>query len=151
MTDDKPIHPGQLLKIHFLDPLGVTPWALAKAIGVQVGRITALIRGERTLTPDTARRLGLYFQVPAQWFLEAQARWDAALVEQDSSLVAVVTPFPRLDETIVTPRGVVLIRKVERSRPMASVMASTIQQPAPEFEGTRVVQYPNGMVALEHR
>jgi addiction module HigA family antidote len=151
MAEDEPIHPGKQLKAAFLDPLGITPSDLATAIGVPVERIRALIRGERTLTPDTAGRLGLYFRVPALWFLEAQARFEAAAVEQNEGLSRVVVPFPGLDEVIVTPKGVVRVRRVEKSKPMSPWMASASHKSVAEGEGTRVVHYPNGMVALEHR
>ena len=151
MADDHPLHPGRRLKEGFLDPLGITPWALAKAIGVQVGRITALIRGERSLTADTAARLGHFFQVPAVWFLEWQAQWDASAAEQDEALKAVVRPFAHLDQVIVTPRGVLPLRPVERVKPITAWMASSAHQLQAEPEGTTVVQYPHGMLALEHR
>lgn len=151
MPEDTPLHPGKLLKERFLDPLDITPWALSRAIGVQVGRITALIRGERALTPDTAARLGRFFQVPALWFLEAQARWDAAVAEEDETILRTVVPFSRLDEVIVTPRGAVPVRKVEKSRPMKPLMVSSTHSLPVAAEGTKVVAYPNGMVGLEHR
>ena len=151
MAEEPPRHPGIRLKEGFLDPLGVTPWALSRDIGVQVGRITALIRGERSLTADTAARLGHFFQVPALWFLEWQAQWDAAAAERDDAIRAAVTPFARLNEVIVTPRGVVPLRRVEHTRPIAAWMASSSRPLRAEPEGTTVVQYPNGMLALEHR
>jgi len=53
-------HPGRLLREEFLDPMGVTPYRLAKEIGVPLTRITAILNGTRSVTADTRLRLGRY-------------------------------------------------------------------------------------------
>ncbi len=152
MHDQKPLHPGQLLKLGYLEPLGISPWELAKALGVQVGRITSLIKGKRSLTPDTAARLGAYFQVPALWFLEAQARWDAQRLASDPALTAHVVPCARLANVIVTPKGVVHAPRARTVRPLAPLMVSLTEAPEPKPTGeVRVVINPDGTTALEHR
>jgi addiction module HigA family antidote len=52
----KNIHPGEILKLDFLEPMNLTPYALAKAIGVDQTRISQLINGSRSMSADTALR-----------------------------------------------------------------------------------------------
>ena len=70
------IHPGEILRLDFLEPLGITPYRLAKDIGVQQTRISGILRGERSITPDTALRLGRYFNTSAELWLNLQMRYD---------------------------------------------------------------------------
>lgn len=61
------IHPGEILDEEFLNPLGITPYRLAKDIKVQQTRISEIMKGERGITADTAIRLGLYFNTTPQF------------------------------------------------------------------------------------
>ena len=105
-THPAPIHPGIFLKKKFLDPLGITPYRLAQSIGVHVRRVSELVKGNRGITPDTAARLALFFDVPATWWLELQARFDAHCPERLAELAKVVQPYEHLEQVLVTPRGV---------------------------------------------
>ncbi|CAI8038531.1 Virulence-associated protein I [Geodia barretti] len=57
-----PIHPGEILNEEFLRPLGITQYRLAKAIGVDVRRIHAIVHGQRAITAETALLLSRFFQ-----------------------------------------------------------------------------------------
>ena len=57
----RPVPPGEILAEEFLKPLGMTANALAKAIGVPTNRITAIVKGDRGITGNTAVRLGTFF------------------------------------------------------------------------------------------
>ena len=70
------VHPGEILEMDFLEPLGLTAYALAKAIGVDQTRISQLIKGKRSLTADTAIRLSKFFKMSAEFWLNAQSRYD---------------------------------------------------------------------------
>lgn len=72
-----PPHPGRFLQTRFLDPLGITQQALAKALGVSRRRVNELIRGHRAITPDTALRLSVFFRTDPLFWLSLQAAWDA--------------------------------------------------------------------------
>ena len=98
-------HPGFILKERFLDPLNVTPYRLAKCIGVHLTRVTRIIKGERAITPDTAARLGLYFGVPAEWWLEMQARYDLQVEVDFGTIEEDVTPFVRPANCAIGPKG----------------------------------------------
>ena len=70
------VHPGELLKTEFLEPLDLTAYALAKAIHVPINRMTMLVKGERNITTDTALRLARYFGNSVQFWLNAQMHHD---------------------------------------------------------------------------
>jgi len=71
-----PIHPGEVLLEDFMKPLGISQYRLAKDIGVSPIRISQIIRGERSITVDTAMRLARYFGTSAAVWLRLQVRYD---------------------------------------------------------------------------
>jgi len=73
-----PASPGTLLRKEWLDPLGITPYRLAKDIGVPPNRVTAILSGDRAITADTALRLARYFGTDAQSWMNLQTRHDLA-------------------------------------------------------------------------
>ena len=72
----KNIHPGEILKSDFLDEMHITPYALARAIGVDQTRISQLIKGTRGMSADTALRLGKFFNMSPEFWLNIQSRFD---------------------------------------------------------------------------
>ena len=72
----KPIHPGEILQEDFLKPLGITQYRVAKDIGVQPTRINQIVKGKMSITAHTALRLGKYFGMSAQFWLNAQSYYD---------------------------------------------------------------------------
>jgi antitoxin HigA-1 len=71
-----PIHPGEVLKDDFMEPLGVTAYRLAKDVGVTAIRIGEIVRGKRGITADTAVRLAAYFGTDAQSWMNLQLHYD---------------------------------------------------------------------------
>jgi addiction module HigA family antidote len=76
-----PIHPGEVLQEDFLGPMGVTQYRVAKDIGVSARRINEIVHGQRAITADTALRLGRYFGVSPQFWLNLQTHFDLAKEE----------------------------------------------------------------------
>ncbi|OGW59009.1 MAG: addiction module antidote protein, HigA family [Nitrospirae bacterium RBG_16_64_22] len=74
--DFPPIHPGEILMEDFMRPLGITQYRLAKDTGVPPRRINEIVHGKRAITADTALRLGRFFGMEAQFWLNLQARCD---------------------------------------------------------------------------
>ena len=77
--DAKPIgaiHPGVILHEEFLEPLGLSAYALARAMSVPRNRITGIIRGERAITADTALRLARFFDMSPDFWLGLQMAYD---------------------------------------------------------------------------
>ena len=145
------VHPGKWLKNSFLDPLEISPEVLAELLGIPKQKIMDLIVGKVSLSPEIAARLGVFFRVPPLWFLQAQARWDACPVEQHTSVQTEVVPFGRLNEVIVTPKGVLPIRKVEPNKPIRPVFVLSSHLPRNQAEGTLVLTLPKGLIVLDHR
>lgn len=69
-------HPGDILKYEFLDELGMSQNALAKAIGVPANRIHAIVSGTRDITADTDLRLCKYFRLSEGFFQRLQVLYD---------------------------------------------------------------------------
>ena len=83
MTKKKlsPIHPGEILEEEFLKPMGVSQYRLAKDISVPPRRINEIVHGKRSITADTALRLGKFFGISAQFWLNLQTRYDLEVTE----------------------------------------------------------------------
>ncbi|MCL2876245.1 MAG: HigA family addiction module antitoxin [Betaproteobacteria bacterium] len=77
-----PIHPGEVLQNEFLKPLGVSQYALAKAIGVPPRRINEIVHGTRGITVNTALRLARFFCTDAQSWINLQTHHDTIITEE---------------------------------------------------------------------
>ena len=78
----KPDHIGIILKKKFIDPLGLSMNALAKAINVPSSRIHTIVHGERGITADTDLRLTRYFGLPQGYFLQIQSRYEMIMAKR---------------------------------------------------------------------
>jgi addiction module HigA family antidote len=80
MTNRIPLpHPGEVLREEFLQPMGLSVYALAKAVGAPRSRINGICRGEQGVTAAIALRLGKFFGVDPRWFMNMQTQYDLAL------------------------------------------------------------------------
>ena len=75
--------PGEVLKEEFLDPMGITPYALAKSIFVDPPRIAAIIKGKRKITADTALRLSKFFGNSADFWMNMQSRYELEVLSEE--------------------------------------------------------------------
>jgi addiction module HigA family antidote len=92
------IHPGEILLEEFLLPAEITQYRLAKSLGVSARRINEIIHGQRSLTADTALRLGLFFGNNPQFWMNLQSHYD---LEQErdrigAKLTREILPFSRV-------------------------------------------------------
>ena len=71
-----PIPPGEILREEFMRPLGITVTALARDIAVPANRISQIVNGKRALSADTALRLGKYFGVSPEIWLDLQSEYE---------------------------------------------------------------------------
>jgi len=76
MRDLPPVHPGEQLREEFMVPMGITAYRLAKDIGVPITRIQEIVAERRSITGDTALRLGRYFGTTAELWLNMQRDFD---------------------------------------------------------------------------
>ena len=83
------IHPGDILKTEFMEPLGLSSYRLAKDLHVSAPRVNDIVLGKRGITADTAMRLSAYFGTSAQLWLNLQNRHDIWLAAKNKSLAKV--------------------------------------------------------------
>ena len=76
-----PIHPGEILMEEFLEPMKISQYRLAKDINVPPRRINEIVHGKRSITADTALRLGRFFSMSPQFWLNLQTRYDLEVTE----------------------------------------------------------------------
>jgi antitoxin HigA-1 len=89
------IHPGEILRLDFLDPLEITPYRLSKDLGVPQTRIGEILAGKRSITADTALRLSRYFGNSAQFWLNLQTHYDLEQAqEQNAETYSHIPPAP---------------------------------------------------------
>ena len=75
------IHPGEILIEEFLKPMGISQYRLAKDISVPPRRINEIVHGKRSISADTALRLGRFFGISPQFWLNLQTRFDLEVAE----------------------------------------------------------------------
>lgn len=94
-THRAPTHPGEMLALEFLGPLGMTQVELAARIGVPFRRVNQIVRRKRSVTPDTALRLARLFGTSAEFWLNLQQAWDLyeALHSPDGEKIAAIEPI----------------------------------------------------------
>lgn len=71
-----PIHPGEILLEEFLSPMQISQYRLAKDIKVDPRRINEIVHGKRAITADTAFRLGVYFGISPEFWMNLQSHYD---------------------------------------------------------------------------
>ncbi|MCD7059048.1 HigA family addiction module antitoxin [Pelagibacterium xiamenense] len=76
MPDFGPVHPGEVLLEDFLKPMGLSQYALARALNVPQIRISEIVHGKRAITPDTALRLARFFGTTAEFWVGMQTTYD---------------------------------------------------------------------------
>jgi len=153
-------HAGVILKQRFLDPMGITPTELAKAIGVSQRRVSEMVRGRRPITVNTALRLGLYFGVPPKWFLDLQAEHDTIGAPELEALRAAVVPVSS-DDFLVTPTGAIALAPPTPPRGnvtlamdgelLARLRAQAALAPNRGATEVTQVRYETGLVGLQGR
>jgi len=77
-----PIHPGEILLEDFMKPLGLSINQLARDVDVPPNRISGIVNGTRSITADTALRLGTYFRVSPETWLGLQVDYDLRVARQ---------------------------------------------------------------------
>jgi addiction module HigA family antidote len=88
-----PIHPGEILLEDFMRPMEISINKLARDIGVPPGRISTIVNGKRSISADTALRLGIYFGVSPELWLGLQVDYDLRVARQNSKII--VTPLQK--------------------------------------------------------
>ncbi|MCB9665108.1 MAG: HigA family addiction module antidote protein [Alphaproteobacteria bacterium] len=146
-------HPGEFLRLRFLEPLGLSAADLARGCRMPRSRVSEILAGKRGLTADTAMRLGSFFRMEPEQWMALQADFDLAHAEPDASIVPLdppgfligplgATPLPtarpRRPALVVPPHA-----PADASPPLAA-------EPGPQRHHEEV-RYPDGTRALVSR
>jgi addiction module HigA family antidote len=79
-----PVHPGAILKLDLLDPLGTSINRLAKELRIPANRLSQIVRGKRGITADTSLRLARYFGFSPEYWFNMQAHYDLEIIRRQS-------------------------------------------------------------------
>jgi addiction module HigA family antidote len=90
-----PVHPGEILREEFLLPLGLTGYALGKELHVPRTRIERLAAEQTPITPDTAIRLGKYFNTSPDFWMNLPTAYDLTVAEDSADQSAIDAIRPR--------------------------------------------------------
>jgi addiction module HigA family antidote len=82
-----PIHPGEILRIEFMEPLHLSMNRLSLDLRVPVTRIAEIVHERRGITPDTALRLARYFNTSAAFWMNLQTAYDLQVAEDKLSRI----------------------------------------------------------------
>jgi len=101
MTDDgeitatlPPMHPGEMLREEFIEPLGLSAGKVAKACGVPRTRIERIVSERLGISGDTAVRLGRFFGTSPEFWMNLQARYEVLMAEREAAEeLAKIVPF----------------------------------------------------------
>jgi addiction module HigA family antidote len=101
MTDDMeitatlpPMHPGEMLREEFIEPLGLSAGKVAKACGVPRTRIERIVSEQLGISGDTAVRLGRFFGTSPEFWMNLQARYEVLIAEREAAdEIAKIVPF----------------------------------------------------------
>lgn len=77
-----PVHPGEILLEEYLRPLGISQNKLGRDLGVPAQRINEIVRGQRSITLDTALRLAKYFRTTPQFWFNLQLHYDLEMARE---------------------------------------------------------------------
>ena len=96
-----PVHPGEILRDEFLTPMELSVYRLAQAIKVSRPRLNDIVLGRRSITTDTALRLGRYFGMTPEFWINLQTRYDLDVAERTTrrQIEREVEPYAALDAT----------------------------------------------------
>src|SRR5688572_28206115 len=143
-------HPGEYLRVRFMDPLGLSASALAAGCHMPRSRLSDILSGKRGITADTAQRLAAYFRMAPEDWMALQAAWDLHQAVPDPAIVPL---DPR--GFLLGPLGATPIPSRRAARPTLQVPADfearlAAEPPPPAYEQSEheEVRYPDGTRAL---
>ena len=87
--------PGEILKYEFLEPMNITPYRLAMNTGMQPIAVSEIIEGKRSVTPETALKLGAFFEMEAEFWMNLQRHFELEKARDavGEKIIARVTPL----------------------------------------------------------
>lgn len=102
----RPVHPGDILRQDFMEPLGLSSYKLAKELGVSAPSVNEIVRRRRAVTAEMALRLSRYFGTTAQLWQNLQAQFDLEIASQKlGDATARIKAHPRDKSGALRPPG----------------------------------------------
>ncbi len=98
-----PAHPGEILKEHYLEPLGLSVTDAAKALGISRKTLSAIVNGRYGISPQMAMRLAKAFSTSAELWLNMQQNYDLWQAKEDSDLSQVQVLHPPMQAVQSAP------------------------------------------------
>ena len=99
----KNIHPGEILKEEFLEPMGITVYRLSRETGLSQTRLSQITKGSRSITAETAVKLGKFFNIPAEFWMNLQSLYDLEKAhEQYKKELKSIHPIQKLKNSFAT-------------------------------------------------
>lgn len=91
----KPVHPGEILREEFMEPLGLNPHKVSLALRVSAPTVSEIVREKRSVSPDMALRLARYFSTTPEFWLNLQTRYDLEVTrdEEESTVEREIEPL----------------------------------------------------------
>jgi antitoxin HigA-1 len=83
MAKLEPLHPGEVLREEFMEPMGITAYALAKACQIERPRLERIVREQQGITADTALRLSKYFGTTPEFWMNLQNRYELEAAREE--------------------------------------------------------------------
>ena len=94
-----PVHPGDILRHDFMEPLNLSAYKVAKELGVSIPTVNEIVRGRRAVTAEMALRLSRYFGTTAQLWQNLQSQYDLEIASEKigKQVERAIQPLPRPD------------------------------------------------------
>jgi addiction module HigA family antidote len=149
MWSHQEAHPGEVLRVRFLEPLGLSASALATACHVPRSRVADLLSGKRGISADTAKRLGALFRMEPEFWMALQAEWELHRAVPDPKVVPLDPPG-----FLLGPLGATPLPSRRPGRPVVWVSAPSVHEATAGHRETHrhdEVCYPDGTRAMVAR
>ncbi len=97
-------HPGRILREEFMEPVGISAYALAKALHVPLPRVNDIVREKRAISPEMAVLLSAYFGTSDEYWINLQAHYDLEMAkDRVAKQVARILPHPHDENGALQP------------------------------------------------
>ena len=97
-------HPGKILREEFMEPVGLSAYALAKSLGVPLPRVNDIVREKRSISPHMALFLAAYFGTSDDYWLNLQAHYDLEMARNKiGKQAARIRPHPHHPNGVLQP------------------------------------------------
>jgi len=144
-------HPGEFLRVRFLEPLGLSASALAAGCRMPRSRVSDILAGKRRISADTAQRLGAFFRMEPEAWMALQADWDLSQTQLDTEVTPMDPPGFLLGPLGATPLPTRRPKRPSLEVPEGAGSVPLAAEPAPrpyEVRGHEEARYPDGTRAM---